>query len=332
MIVLVGKVLVILKLLEMKFVLLSVVLLLSFTPSAGLPMNKGVQWIDTVYNKVRNFNSDNSRQGADNIDKTCKSGLNLFDKNCSPMLLVRGGAFDETVTIAGTVVPFALVKILLQLSLTLLNVCSWYFPLINKRFSKNATALSRGNCFAGGIFLMLSMGHLIPHAVDALVKQGGTSTSALQYTLIGFLAIFFIEKIAFQTDEAENTAEAIEARNGKLPPKSAIVLCSAMCLHSLVEAASLGLAIDTTAAGIMSASIALHQPAESIALLVAFLKTNLSQRNIIIILSLYSMVGVFGVMCGVAISKIATPYVEAVVVAITAGTFLYVGAAEVKFI
>jgi zinc transporter 1/2/3 len=46
-------------------------------------------------------------------------------------------------------------------------------------------------------------------------------------------------------------------------------------------------------------------------------------------LALFSMVGPLGVTAGVLISKIATPLMDAIIVAITAGTFLYVGATEV---
>lgn len=45
-------------------------------------------------------------------------------------------------------------------------------------------------------------------------------------------------------------------------------------------------------------SIALHQPAESIALLVAFLKSNLSSAQIVKYLSAFSGVGMIGVFLG----------------------------------
>jgi zinc transporter ZupT len=36
-------------------------------------------------------------------------------------------------------------------------------------------------------------------------------------------------------------------------------------------------------------------------------------------------------LCGVLISTISSPFVEAVVIAVTAGTFIYVGSTEVLF-
>eukprot|EP00596_Hydrurales_sp_CCMP1899_P009528 CAMPEP_0119051578 /NCGR_PEP_ID=MMETSP1177-20130426/73148_1 /TAXON_ID=2985 /ORGANISM="Ochromonas sp, Strain CCMP1899" /LENGTH=150 /DNA_ID=CAMNT_0007030829 /DNA_START=914 /DNA_END=1366 /DNA_ORIENTATION=+ len=92
---------------------------------------------------------------------------------------------------------------------------------------------------------------------------------------------------------------------------------------------ALGLANDKTSAILMATSIGLHQPAESIALLVAFLKTSMPRKDIMKWLALFSCVGPLGVTTGVLISKIATPFMDGIIVAITAGTFLYVGATEI---
>ena len=100
-------------------------------------------------------------------------------------------------------------------------------------------------------------------------------------------------------------------------------------IFSLFENVALGLTTDRPSAAMLAASIALHQPAESIALLVACLKTSMSTSSIVKALGLYSIVGPLGVVAGVLISKISNPVVEAIVVALTAGTFLYVGATEV---
>jgi len=98
---------------------------------------------------------------------------------------------------------------------------------------------------------------------------------------------------------------------------------------SFFEAVALGLSDDKSSASMLAASIALHQPAESIALLLACLKTTMPISNVVKLLSLYSIVGPLGVTAGVLISKSSNPLIEAVFVALTAGTFVYVGATEV---
>ena len=101
------------------------------------------------------------------------------------------------------------------------------------------------------------------------------------------------------------------------------------CVGSLFETVALGMSADRTSAVLMATSIALHQPAESIALLVALVKSSLSPSTIIKLLSMFSLVGPIGVVLGSIIQREASPIVEGALVAATAGTFLYVGATEV---
>ena len=72
-----------------------------------------------------------------------------------------------------------------------------------------------------------------------------------------------------------------------------------------------------------------NQPAESIALLVAFLKSGMPKGEIIRFLSIFSAMGPVGVARGMAVNQFAGPLVDSVMVAVVAGTFVYVGATEV---
>lgn len=107
-------------------------------------------------------------------------------------------------------------------------------------------------------------------------------------------------------------------------PLFSIIMCC-----SIFETIALGLAADKSSVFYMATSIGLHQPAESIALLIAFLKTNMPTRTIVSWLSLFSLVGPLGVTIGIFIKKVSAPLTQAIIVALTAGTFLYLGATEV---
>jgi zinc transporter 1/2/3 len=108
-----------------------------------------------------------------------------------------------------------------------------------------------------------------------------------------------------------------------------MILCIAMSVHSFFESAALAMANTASSLYLMSACIALHQPAESLALTVAFLKTNMRHWNIVLWLLAYSLTSCLGLIAGTLIKSIASDEIEGIVVALTAGTFVYVGANEI---
>ena len=76
---------------------------------------------------------------------------------------------------------------------------SWAIPLRNKNLTENSKLLGLANSFAGGIFLMLAFGHMLPHSVGVLESIGADRNIAFKFTLVGYLLVFFIEKIAFNS-------------------------------------------------------------------------------------------------------------------------------------
>ena len=215
---------------------------------------------------------------------------------------------------------------------------------------------------------MLCYGHLLPESISLLLSTSGSSrssdsdsnkviTKALLYCLFGYMLMLFIEKVAFNTSHHNhdsdnndnnnnvsnhNTSSKINSTthsnnnddssnsNSSSSIKSAIALCSALSIHSFFEAMALGISTDITSATMMTTCISLHQPAESIALLIAFLKSGINHQKIYIYLSLYSLVAIVGVITGVLVNKMASSNIEGIIMAITAGTFIYVGATEVR--
>lgn len=259
---------------------------------------------------------------------------NEHDISCK-LLDIRGGSAPFSFAQINQMLSLSSLKMILQLVLTTFNVLCWSIPLRSGKFAQNASLLSLGNAFAGGIFLMLSFGHLMPQAIDTLEKVGVGKPMALSFTLVGFLAMLFIEKVAFDVDPEEDSAKKVGENKESVAPaqgfkvNSAMVLCMAMSLHSFFEAAALGLAMDHTSAYMMAACVALHQPAESLALLIAFLKTDMSASSITKWLIGFSCMGLLGVSAGIYVNTIASESVEAIILAITAGTFVYVGATEI---
>jgi zinc transporter 1/2/3 len=247
--------------------------------------------------------------------------------------------------------------------LTGLNVACWLLPLRAKNFAENKTLLSLANAFSGGVFLSLAFGHLIPECVHGFNDLEGSHNEVLPFmtVLFGYLLIFFVEKVAFdahglmhveeepalpqgQGEASPNSSEpeltapaAVPVEEKKLgahahPSKtarSAVILLGALAIHSILEMTALGLADSFSDSALLSVSIALHQPAESIALLVAFLKSGMPKPEIFKLLSVFSLMGPVGVALGMAVKSVAPPLVDCLMLATVAGTFIYVGATEV---
>lgn len=254
-------------------------------------------------------------------------------------------------------IPLPFFKILLQLLLTGLNVACWLVPMKIKKFRENQDLISLANAFSGGVFLSLAFGHMIPHSVEGFDIAGYAHNVPFLVTLTGYLLIFFVEKIAFDTHSfieehhhhghSHAAPAATEKKNGgkggangsaaavapaspmSASGRSAVVLLFALGVHSIFETMALGLSDTPLQSGLLATSIALHQPAESIALLVSFLKSGLSEAQTTKYLSFFSGVGMLGVLLGLAVNTLAADIWDSVFVALAAGTFIYVGCTEI---
>lgn len=277
-------------------------------------------------------------------------------KSCGLSTIPRGGhshvhSASAASDAASAVLPFGihlnLWKIIFQTLLTTINVLCWLLPLRSKKITSNKLALSLANAFSGGVFLSLAFGHLLPECVEGFQHSiSGEFNEALPYMLVlgGYLLIFFVEKVAFDAHEIMHEMESgghdhsheKGGQNGVLRRQSssgtgrgAVILLGALAVHSILEMTALGLADTFGDSALLTLSIALHQPAESIALLVAFLKSGMSKPDIVKFLSIFSCMGPIGVAIGMAVNNFASPLVDAAMLAVVAGTFIYVGATEV---
>lgn len=116
---------------------------------------------------------------------------------------------------------------------------------------------------------------MIPHATHGFEGSGMPENLPYFLTLSGYMLIFFVEKVAFDThtimhdggsdghDHGSVTA-AGGAGGGEVaagPPsgRSAIILLLALGVHALMETMALGLSSNKLSAGLLAMSIGLHQ-------------------------------------------------------------------------
>lgn len=280
---------------------------------------------------------------------SCNNNGSITQQICQ--VIPRGGGSETLVDaastgaamVAGTPWGISLTrwKIIFQIFLTALNVLCWLIPLRAKKFTENKLALSLANAFSGGIFLSLAFGHLIPECVHGF--HGYNEALPYMTVLGGYLLIFFVEKVAFDAhgilhewEEVGDTASKAvvqqkEEHNHDVAHsgRSALILLGALAVHSILEMTALGLANSFSDSALLTFSIGIHQPAESLALLVAFLKSGMKKKDIIYFLSIFSCFGPIGCYLGMTLHEFATPLIDSFMLATVAGTFVYVGATEV---
>jgi len=203
----------------------------------------------------------------------CMDSKQLNNLCDDPLLNVRGGdlgvessTLETGAAVLGAVTPYNISlnawKIIFQIILTSINVIFWLVPLKNKNFSENKLGLSLANAFSGGVFLSLAFGHFMPECIHGF--EGYNEALPFMIVLGGYLLIFFVEKVAFETDSlldttsdsnGQSSADSTSSNNSR----GAVILLGALAVHSILEMTALGLANNFSDAAVLTLSIALHQ-------------------------------------------------------------------------
>ena len=165
-------------------------------------------------------------------------------------------------------------KLVLQVALSMFNIACWVIPLRNRAaFLGNQSSISLANAFAAGVFLMLSLTHMLPHAFERwseavaagtgqgqstvtsaikIIFGGDVSTLSVQGPLLcmvaGYLIVLGLDKVlGGNSSGSENANDKTMSGSGnpnhdgsfdRQPsptPKSAVLLLLAMCIHRFVS-------------------------------------------------------------------------------------------------
>lgn len=242
------------------------------------------------------------------------------------LVLNRGGHAGHhhaEAALAGGTEGLLGLKLSLAVALCLFNALCWGLPLRFRRLTSSERSLGAASTFSGGVFLALAFCHMLPEAAGAFGASTVDSTRlACTFGLGGYLLVWGVERLA--------GGHSHDGRN----PASAAIILGALSVHSILETMALAVARTKFAAGLLAGSIALHQPAESVALLVALVRAGLSGKRLLRLLLVFTAMGPIGSLAGLLLhgSFSATPLgpiLDGALLALTAGTFIFVGATEV---
>jgi len=256
---------------------------------------------------------------------------------------MRCGSIQSTCPQTPLGISLPVWKILLQIVFTILNISYWYFPL-HYQFN-NSIVQSYMNSFASGVFLSLVFGNLLPESLDGF-KELGYKNLGYWVVLGGYVVVFGIGKVCLShshiSDYVQLDAKMNITKNQKNKTKhnkkkkvennkkkNVLILLAALGIHSILEMTAVGISETFSEMVLLSLSMALHQPAESISLLAAFLKSGMTRKRIKKCLIVFSTMGPIGMMLGMMIHQFSIPLLNSVLHALVAGTFLYVSATEI---
>ena len=238
-----------------------------------------------------------------------------------------------------------------------------YLPFLIKSFKTNKNLVSLANCLAGGVFLSAGLIHILPDALEAWEKANksndGKEEEGFPYVtlsvLISFTLILFVDRVLLPGHHAHNHEEDEEQQTNPHPENTdrddnmindqlsqqqpghkhahshslgPYMLVVAMGFHAFFEGLALGLLDNLGGFFGFLLAILFHKWAEGAAVGISFLKNKVSKSGTIVGLVVFSSLTPLGVATGILFSK-TDDKVKALLLALSAGTFLYIAISEI---
>jgi len=231
----------------------------------------------------------------------------------------------------------------LKLVLLLLTLAAGWvgaaLPLLGRRETGRGRWIGVGNAFAAGLFLGVGLLHFLP-AADAGFADGGIGYPlAPTLALAAFLLLLLLEHVLLP-DVAHDAAHAHSSEgllshaghdHSPAPAASPYVLVIALSAHSVLAGLALGADPDRAGTLLSFLAIAVHKGSAGLALGMALASSAIGRARSLRLATVFALMTPLGIGLGMAAGggllslEAAVPF-EAGVLALAAGTFLYIGA------
>lgn len=109
---------------------------------------------------------------------------------------------------------------------------------------------------------------------------------------------------------------------------AAIILVLALGAHAFFEGIAFGLQTSIESAGQLAAGILIHKSAAAVSLGGAFANTGYTLKEIILFLTIFSIIAPIGIIIGMSISN-SDKIIDVVFLSLSGGTFIYVACSEI---
>ena len=219
------------------------------------------------------------------------------------------------------------VKIFAAFSIFAVAVIGGVIPLVAARYEASRRFFSRGNAFAGGVFLGAGLLHLLPESAKKL-EQIVVYPLAPLLAGAGLCLMLLIDRVMFDSREVANRLSG-ERRQPIYP----YVLLTVLSIHSVIAGISLGLESRVSTATVILVGILLHKGSAAFALMVSAHSAGVEEGRSKGILALFVLMTPLGIVLGSLASGFFSGttaiLVEGSCCALASGTFIYVAIVDI---
>lgn len=134
------------------------------------------------------------------------------------------------------------------------------------------------------------------------------------------------EEVHEEEHEEEHEHEHEHAKKGGITP---YILLLALGFHGFFEGMALGIQGQIRDSLFLALAIAAHKWAASLTLGISILKAGIELKRLIIMIAFFGLIGPVGIAFGMILRATTSDIVEAIFLAISVGTFLYIACTEV---
>jgi zinc transporter ZupT len=215
----------------------------------------------------------------------------------------------------------ATLNLFFALSTLAMTFVAGYFPF-KKRLAQaehEHIEFPLGETLGTGVFLGAALLHMLPEAQKLFMKHGYHYPFALLIAGIVFLLFLWFEHLGKELYHHHD--------NHTTHPSFAIVAWIMLSIHSFVLGTALGLSQDYSMQIMLFFAIIAHKWAESFAIAVQLNKSTLSPKIALTLFLSFAFMTPLGVVIGWYVGRDVSThsFVDPLLMAISAGTFLYLG-------
>jgi zinc transporter 1/2/3 len=230
------------------------------------------------------------------------------------------------------------VKLGLLLVILIAGALGAALPMLRHGDAPSDRILGWGNAFAAGVFLSAGVVHMLPDADRVWSGLGWDYPMAFALASLSFALILLVEHVLLPESAHEEVHAPPGERFTRLAQHhqgvlAAYAVLTALSIHSLLAGLALGAQPEISRALVISLAIVAHKSAAGFALGVSLVRSQLGTRQVWTLVAIFALSTPLGGLVGTLLGEVFDGRIgatlEAILVSLAAGTFVYVATFDI---